>query len=58
MIVGSLFLFTTLRHSFLRSTALTLSVYREYLIAEEDRLGHSAATPVHRSGFIRRTVRQ
>ncbi len=34
-----------------------LSAYSEYSVAEEDRLGRSAAAPVHLSGFIRCTVR-
>ncbi len=42
---------------FLR-TRLVLGAYPEYPVAKEDWLGHSAAVPVHPSGFIRRTVRR
>jgi hypothetical protein len=35
---------------------LRFRVYPEYPVAEEDRLGRSAAAPIHLSGFIRCTV--
>jgi len=35
-----------------------LRAYPEYPVAEEDRLGRSGAASVHRSGFIRCTVRR
>ncbi len=35
-----------------------ISAYPEYPVVKEDWLGHSAAVPVHQSGFIRRTVRR
>ncbi len=40
-----------------RPMGAMLRAYPEYPVAKEDWLGHSAAVPVHLSGFIRRPVR-
>ncbi len=46
------------RHIGARHRLWSVNAYPEYPVTEEDRLGHSAAVPVHLSGVIRRTVRR
>jgi len=46
------------RHIGARHRLWSVNADPEYPVTEEDRLGHSAAVPVHLSGVIRRTVRQ